>query len=148
MSWSRFHTAADAFGLGICVEYIIKVEVSIYPIFIGSVLLISILLDFFMDYLNKKKAKLLQQLQQVEEETIQDIEEEVERLTLPKPWMVYEAGQNPLHMLWWVQVVNFDDLADEKNEHPRQIYVEDADSYEDALEEIISRIKLGNIENN
>ena len=141
--WNRFHTAADAFGLGICVEYIIRVEASIYPIFIGSVLLISVLLDFYMDYLNKKKAKLLQE---VEEETIQEIEEEVERLTLPKPWMVYEAGQDPLHMLWYVQVVNFDDLADKENENPRQIYVEEADSYEDALEEIISRIKLGNEE--
>ena len=47
--WNRFHTAADAFGLGICVEYIIRVEASIYPIFIGSVLLISVLLDFYMD---------------------------------------------------------------------------------------------------
>ena len=142
--WSRFHTASDAFGLGICVEYIIRVEASIYPIFIGSAFLISILIDFYMDYLNKNKAKLQEEL---EGEVIQEIEDCIDCITLPKGWMVYEAGQSPLHMLWWMQVVNFDDLADNSIDKPRQVYVEDADSYEQALEEIISRIKVGNVEN-
>jgi hypothetical protein len=142
--WSRFHTASDAFGLGICVEYIIRVEASIYPIFIGSAFLISILIDFYMDYLNKNKAKLEEEL---EGEVIQEIEDCIDCITLPKGWMVYEAGQSPLHMLWWMQVVNFDDLADNSIDKPRQVYVEDADSYEQALEEIISRIKVGNVEN-
>ena len=142
--WSRFNTASDAFGLGICVEYIIRVEASIYPIFIGSAFLISILIDFYMDYLNKNKAKLQEEL---EDEVIQEIEDCIDCITLPKGWMVYEAGQSPLHMLWWMQVVNFDDLADNSIDKPRQVYVEDADSYEQALEEIISRIKVGNVEN-
>jgi len=30
---------------------------------------------------------------------------------VPKGWFVSEAGQNPLHMLWFVVLVSFDDIA-------------------------------------
>jgi len=143
--WSRFHTAADAFGLGICLEYIIRVEISIYPILIGSLLLISVILDLCSDYLKNRKKLLMEEL----EKTTQEIGDEIENLTLPKSWMVYEAGQNPLNMLWFVNAVNFSDLTNEDHDgDPRQVFVEDGDSYEDALKEIISRIKLGETENN
>ena len=75
------------------------------------------------------------------EKTTQEIGDEIENLTLPKSWMVYEAGQNPLNMLWFVNAVNFSDLTNEDHDgDPRQVFVEDGDSYEDALKEIISRI--------
>lgn len=58
---------------------------------------------------------------------------------IPKGWYVSEAGQDPLHMLWYVVLVNFDDLVN-KVENPRLIAVEEYDSFELALEECIKKI--------
>jgi hypothetical protein len=30
---------------------------------------------------------------------------------IPEGWYVYEAGQNPLNMLWFVVIMNFNDLS-------------------------------------
>jgi hypothetical protein len=57
-------------------------------------------------------------------------------LTIPEGWYVAEAGQNPLHMLWFVMLVNFDDVAN-KNENPRHVVAEECDSFEQALQECI-----------
>jgi len=56
--------------------------------------------------------------------------------SIPKGWFVSEAGQNPLHMLWFVVLVNFDDVANQV-ENPRHFVAEDFDSYEEALNECI-----------
>lgn len=56
--------------------------------------------------------------------------------SIPKGWFVSEAGQNPLHMLWFVVLVNFDDVANQV-ENPRYVVAEDFDSYEEALNECI-----------
>lgn len=58
---------------------------------------------------------------------------------IPKGWYVSEAGQDPLHMLWYVVLVNFDDLVN-KVEPPRIIAVEEFTSFELALEECIRQI--------
>lgn len=60
-------------------------------------------------------------------------------LTIPKGWYVAEAGQNPLFMLWFVVLVNFDDVANYV-EKPRHFVAEEKDSYEDALQECISHV--------
>jgi hypothetical protein len=56
--------------------------------------------------------------------------------SIPKGWYVSEAGQNPLNLLWFVVLLNFDDIANQV-ETPRYIVVEDFDSYEEALSECI-----------
>ena len=56
--------------------------------------------------------------------------------SIPKGWFVAEAGQNPLHLLWFVVLVNFDDVVN-KVEEPRHFVAEDFDSYEEALNECI-----------
>ena len=56
--------------------------------------------------------------------------------SIPKGWYVLEAGQNPLHMLWFVVLVNFDDVAN-KIENPRHFVAEECDSFEQALQECI-----------
>jgi hypothetical protein len=60
--------------------------------------------------------------------------------SIPKGWFVSEAGQNPIHMLWFVVLVNFDDLVN-KVETPRYFVAEECDSFEQALQECISNIQ-------
>lgn len=56
--------------------------------------------------------------------------------SIPKGWYVAEAGQNPLHMLWFVVLVNFDDVAS-NIENPRHFVAEECDSFEQALRECV-----------
>jgi hypothetical protein len=54
---------------------------------------------------------------------------------LPKGWYIQEAGQNPLHMLWFAAIVNFDD------ESRRYYTIEDCDSFEEAIRKCAEQIK-------
>lgn len=60
-------------------------------------------------------------------------------LEIPKGWFVSEAGQNPLHMLWYVVLMNFDDITN-NIEQPRYVIAEECDSFEEALAECIKLI--------
>lgn len=63
-----------------------------------------------------------------------------EELKVPKGWYVAEAGQSPLHMLWFVLLINFDDVS--KNiENPRYYTSEENDSFDEALKKCIEQIK-------
>jgi hypothetical protein len=59
---------------------------------------------------------------------------------IPKGWFVSEAGQNPLHMLWYVVLMNFEDITNNV-EQPRYHFVEESDSFEEALKQTIKLIK-------
>lgn len=59
---------------------------------------------------------------------------------IPNGWIMYEAGQSPLHMQWFVNLVNLNDLCD-KVEKPRQSLVEDKETFEEALIEAIKNCK-------
>lgn len=61
------------------------------------------------------------------------------KIEIPKGWFVYEAGQSPVHLLWFVNLVNMQDLLDKK-EKPRHIFVEEKDSFEEALLTCINNI--------
>ena len=58
---------------------------------------------------------------------------------IPKGWYVHEAGQNPLHMLWFVVLINFDDVANNK-ENPRHFVAEECASFEEALQECVKNV--------
>jgi hypothetical protein len=64
----------------------------------------------------------------------------ISNITIPKGWYVSEAGQDPLHMLWYVVIVNFDDVCS-RVENPRHFHVEECDSFEQALNKCIKKIK-------
>lgn len=64
----------------------------------------------------------------------------VRSIDIPKGWYVAEAGQNPLHMLWFVVLVNFDDVANHI-ENPRHFVEEECDSFEQALQRCIKKCK-------
>jgi hypothetical protein len=61
-----------------------------------------------------------------------------EKQSVPKGWYVHEAGQNPLHMLWFVVLINFDDVANNV-ETPRHFVAEEYGSFEEALHECIKQ---------
>lgn len=61
------------------------------------------------------------------------------KITIPKGWFVAECGQSPLHLLWYVNLVNFKEYAN-GHKHPRQIFVEEFDTFEDALTEAINQL--------
>lgn len=58
---------------------------------------------------------------------------------VPKGWFVSEAGQNPLHMLWFVVLVSFDDIADNIKQ-PRYFISEEKNSFEEALQDCVKQI--------
>lgn len=61
------------------------------------------------------------------------------KLTIPKGWFVAECGQSPLHFLWYVNLVNFNEFSN-GHKHPRQIFVEEFNTFEDALTEAINQL--------
>lgn len=63
----------------------------------------------------------------------------VSKRLIPKGWYVQEAGQNPLHMLWFVVLINFEDVANNV-ENPRYYVSEECDSFEEALQECIKNV--------
>lgn len=140
----RINLAIDAFLVGMLFEYTLRVEVSIFPIAIGIMLIISIIMDIWLAKLKDKKEVLIAEVE-VNLKKVLDNDKKIKKLTtLPKPWMVHDAGQDPLHMLWYVQLVHFDDIANNVKE-PRQVYVEEADTFEEALSVAISRIKVADM---
>lgn len=58
---------------------------------------------------------------------------------IPKGWIVFEAGQDPLHLLWYVVLSNFDDLYVNKVPRPRSFVEEECDSFDEALGKCIDR---------
>jgi hypothetical protein len=58
---------------------------------------------------------------------------------IPEGWYVHEAGQTPLHLLWFVVLINFDDVANNV-EKPRHFVAEECDSFEEALRECYSNV--------
>lgn len=53
-------------------------------------------------------------------------------VVIPKGWYVSEAGQDLLHMLWFVVLVNFDDVCN-NIENPRHFIAEEKNSFNEAL---------------
>jgi hypothetical protein len=62
---------------------------------------------------------------------------------VPKGWFVYEAGQSPVHMLWYVNLVNFDDLMKNDGSKPRHYCAEEFDSFDEALKKAIEMMEKG-----
>lgn len=62
---------------------------------------------------------------------------------IPNGWYVHEAGQDPLHMLWFVVLMNFDDVANNV-EKPRHFISEEFDSFDEALQNCIKELKSTN----
>lgn len=59
---------------------------------------------------------------------------------IPKGWFVHEAGQNPVHLLWYVVLMNFDDFS-KGVDKIRHSYREEYDSFEEALHACIKDIE-------
>lgn len=62
----------------------------------------------------------------------------VKDLEPPKGWYVQQAFQNPLHMLWDVVLVSFDDVIN-KIEDPRHHIAREKNTYNEGLLECISK---------
>ena len=63
----------------------------------------------------------------------------ISKAFIPKGWYVHEAGQNPLHMLWFVVLINFEDVVNNV-ENPRHFVAEECDSFEEALQECVKNV--------
>jgi hypothetical protein len=141
--WKIINTALDGFVLGLLVEYTYRVEVNPFAIGIGVLVLVSIILELWLYRHSERKANLLVEVNERLVETIRN-DEKLNR-TIPKGWMVYEAGQDPLHMLWFIRVISFDDLVDDNITDKRQVLIEEGNSYEEVLKMAIIRIKRDNV---
>ena len=137
------NTALDGFVLGLLVEYTYRVEVNPFAIGIGVLMLGSIILELWLHRLKVRKANLLAEVNERLVETIRN--DEKLKTTIPKGWMVYNSGQNPLHMLWHIQLISFDDLADDGIEEPGQVFIEEGDTYEEVLKMAIVRVNRDNV---
>ena len=58
---------------------------------------------------------------------------------LPKDWYVQYAGQDPLHMLWFAVVANFNDMINNV-ESPRYHTIEECDSFDEAIRKCVEQI--------
>jgi hypothetical protein len=135
--WKKINLLINGFLIGMLFEYTLRVEVSILPVLIMSVLVVGTLLDiFWLDKLTIKRDKLVKQI---------IVNTEKISTSIPKGWLVYNAGQAPLHMLWYVHLIHLDDLANNVEE-PRQVFVDEYDTYEEALKKAISEINVVNVE--
>jgi hypothetical protein len=70
----------------------------------------------------------------------QEVKVKIKNLEPPKGWYVQNAAQNPLHMLWDVVLVSFDDISNQVDS-PRYHISTESDSYNQALQECINKIK-------
>lgn len=66
--------------------------------------------------------------------------------SVPKGWFVQECGQDPLHMLWYMVLVSFDDVSNNLKS-PRYVLVEECDGFIEALEEAKNKINNKNFGN-
>ena len=82
---------------------------------------------------------LIKQLFSKKEQTKQCDIHVVSKRFIPKGWYVQEAGQNPLHLLWFVVLINFEDVANNVKK-PRYFVAEDCDSFEEALQQCSSNV--------
>lgn len=70
--------------------------------------------------------------------------------TIPEGWFVFEAGQSPLHMLWFCQLIDFNSMCttgyDDQDAidaaDVRRVYSEEKDTLTEALQECIRNIEL------
>jgi hypothetical protein len=138
----KLYLVLDAFLVGMLFEYLLRVEVSFFPVTMIILLTGSIILDFVLDYYKNKKKGLVKEIQHNMKQIIIN-ENKLDRV--PNGWMVYDAGQDPLHMLWYLTLVNFDDLVDDTIMDKRQVSVEERGSYLEALTDAISKIKIADL---
>lgn len=61
-------------------------------------------------------------------------------VVIPRGWYVTEAGQNPLHLLWFVVLVSFDDVCN-NIENPRHFISEEKDSFNEALLDCVNNLR-------
>lgn len=64
-----------------------------------------------------------------------------QKLQIPNDWFVFEAGQSIIDASWFVNIVNKTDLQNNLR-CPRQIRVENKESFDLALTEAIENINL------
>jgi len=70
--------------------------------------------------------------------------------TIPEGWFVFEAGQSPLHMLWFCQLIDFESMCSTKEDDQdavdandvRRVYSEEKDTLTEALKDCIRKIEL------
>jgi len=136
---NRLNIVLEGFLVGMLFEYLLRVEVSFFPVVMITLIIFSIILDFVVDYQTKKKNRLIKEIQNKTQQINKN-----KTIEIPNGWMVHDAGQEPLHMLWHVQLVNFDDVSNHV-ENVRQVYIEEGDTYEETLEMAIKLINVGNV---
>lgn len=59
---------------------------------------------------------------------------------VPQGWFVYEAGQSMTHMLWFMNLLSFEDIA-AQSPTIRRVFVEEYDSFEEALAAAVKRVE-------
>ncbi len=77
-----------------------------------------------------KEASVKYDLYKFHDEIRADWRKRLNKIDMPERWFVYSCGQSPLHLLWYVTLVNLDDLSKHSS-------VEEMDSFEIALSEAI-----------
>lgn len=140
---NKLHIVIEAFLVGMLFEYILRVEASFFPIAMIILLIGSIILDFVIDYYTNKKNTLLKE---IEKNTQQIIINGSYINEIPKGWIVTKAGQTSKDLLWYIKLVNIDDVYNHI-EQPRQIYLNGGISYDEILKKAINKINLKELKN-
>lgn len=63
----------------------------------------------------------------------ESIEPKEDTSNFPKDWFVRDCGQDPLHFLWYMIVLNLDDCSVNSDSY-RVVKIEEADSFQQAYD--------------
>lgn len=126
----NFNTALDAFFSGVLLEHILLVGASPVLLIILIVFVTSVIIDLKIDYDTK---------------TLEPID--ISNKELLEGWIVHSSGQNIANLTWNIHAIYLSYMFDYNSAKVKEVFVEGADSYEDAIKQINYKIKFGNVKN-
>jgi len=139
---NRITIIIQGFLIGMLFEYLLRVEVSFFPLMMIIILITGNIIDFVLD---KQKNKINKLVSDIRLECNADTTKVILNMNrinkVPEGWVVFSAGQDSSNMLWYLKLVNYYDVNNNL-EDIRQVSVMNIDTFENALKTAISNIKV------
>jgi len=129
---NRISLLLNGFLVGMLLEYTVRVEVSIFPIVLMVITILSLILDIVFYYTESKRDK------QSSKNNEEALVSEKKLKTVPEGWYVSRAGQNATTKLWFIELLYCGD-ENKSIDGDTRVFIEDGESYEEVL---IFAIKL------
>ena len=114
--WNQRRLIGNGFLIGLIVEYTVRVGFSIWSIIIGLLILATVIIEFIYDEQNVDKKRVI-----------------------PEGWEIHDYGQH-MNKCWYISLIRSRDINDIGVKYAKMHLVVDKASYDEALEDVISKI--------